>query len=193
VVNSTHNLVYKVQQGTCQTENCASVAKVRGLCMSCYRKARRRGMPRIADDYATRFWLRVTKTETCWLWDVISPKARYGHFHAGGKVYQAHAFAYKLLVGSVPDGCEFDHLCRNRGCVNPAHLEPVPHRINVLRGEGPCAKNARKTHCKHGHPLTPDNLVPGCKWRQCKICKDGWLLTSAQRRKEKRVAGRSVH
>jgi hypothetical protein len=68
-----------------------------------------------------------------------------------GKVRLAHRVIYEYLVGPIPDGLSIDHLCRVRHCVNPAHLEPVTHRENVLRGQAPTAVNGRKTRCKRGH------------------------------------------
>lgn len=78
-----------------------------------------------------------------------------------------------MEVGPIPEGMDLDHTCRNRGCVNPEHLEPVTTQVNTLRGIGPTAENARKTHCKHGHPLEGDNLYvdPEGK-RKCRACME---------------------
>jgi len=78
---------------------------------------------------------------------------------------------YEALIGPIPEGLVIDHLCRVRNCVNPAHMEPVTNTENVLRGTGPTAVNAQKTHCKHGHPLTPDNLVKRTDRRECMECR----------------------
>jgi hypothetical protein len=84
----------------------------------------------------------------------------------------AHRLAYELFVGPIPEGQTIDHLCRNRPCVNPGHLEVVDMRTNLLRGSSPTAQNARKTHCKHGHEFTPENtaLKQG-RYRICRTCR----------------------
>ena len=79
------------------------------------------------------------------------------------------------MYGPVPDGIEIDHLCRVRHCANPEHLEAVTPTENTMRGEGVGAKNARLTHCKHGHPLSGDNLyivtrAGGKRRRVCRTC-----------------------
>lgn len=84
----------------------------------------------------------------------------------------AHRLAYESVHGPVPDGLVLDHLCRNRGCCNPAHLEPVTSGENTRRGYAPAAINARKTHCKNGHELTPENLCDQADGRRrCRICE----------------------
>lgn len=70
----------------------------------------------------------------------------------------AHRAAYEVWVGPIPEGLTIDHLCRVRACVKPDHLEPVSMRTNVLRGRGPAAKHAAQTHCKRGHPFTPEHM-----------------------------------
>lgn len=126
-----------------------------------------------------RFWQRVRKTTGCWLWTgttFTTHGITYGQWtisKAGGKRVRelAHVFSYCLHYGPVPDGCVVDHLCRNGLCVRPDHLEAVPNRTNILRGEGVCAINARKTHCKRNHPLTPENLIQRSDGRRdCKLC-----------------------
>lgn len=84
---------------------------------------------------------------------------------------QAHRVAYELFVAEIPEGFDLDHLCRNRGCVNPDHLEPVTRRENLLRGETIPARNARITHCPQGHPYDAENTrIRPCGRRRCAAC-----------------------
>lgn len=98
----------------------------------------------------------------------------------------SHRYSYEELIGPVPTGLTLDHLCRNRACVNPSHLEPVTHRVNILRGESPSAKNAVKTHCPAGHRLAGEHLYirPATGVRACYTC-------IKRRKKERRAAGLS--
>jgi hypothetical protein len=88
-----------------------------------------------------------------------------------GRVRQAHRFAWELLRGAIPDGLTLDHLCRNRRCVNPDHLEPVTAVENTMRGQAPHAINARKTHCLRGHAFDEENTyVRSDGARICRAC-----------------------
>jgi hypothetical protein len=130
----------------------------------------------ITDEQLTRFWFRVAPTGFCWEWRGSLTPQGYGQFSpAKAKNYKAHRVAYTQLVGDIPDGLVLDHLCRNRSCVNPDHLEPVTDRKNVLRGYGPTATNARRGVCDNGHPYSGSNLritVEG--WRRCRACSNNW-------------------
>ena len=99
-----------------------------------------------------RFFRFVNKTPTCWEWTGWRTLG-YGQFGIHGKVRGAHRISYEWHVGPIPDGMEIDHLCRNPGCVNPAHLEPVTDRENKRRVA------EQRTHCPQGHPYSGDNLV----------------------------------
>src|SRR5712691_8619637 len=116
-----------------------------------------------ADSIAPRFWSYVEKTLFCWLWKGRLHYKGYGEFSLNSKSEKAHRFAYKLVKGPIPPGMTLDHLCRNRACVNPDHLEIVSNRTNILRGEGVCAKHFRKTHCLRGHPFTERKTRYGIK------------------------------
>lgn len=99
-----------------------------------------------------RFWAKVVKTESCWIWTGSHQVGGYGNFQPiKGRGIGAHRYAYQITVGPIPNGLQLDHLCRNRLCVNPAHLEPVTARENTLRGNTMPALNAAKTHCPNGH------------------------------------------
>ena len=112
----------------------------------------------------------VVQENGCWDWVGAATRDGYCQFcvpRSGKKVRQvyAHRYVYELHNGAIPDGMELDHLCKNRSCVNPGHLEPVTHKQNMERGF-----HATKTHCKHGHELTDDNLVRGLPNRRCLTC-----------------------
>lgn len=108
----------------------------------------------------------------CWLF-IGTLRDGYGRIRQGGRrdspLLQAHRASYELAKGKIPEGLQLDHLCRVRCCVNPAHLEPVTHLENAHRGA-----HATKTHCKHGHEFTPENIE---RWagkprtRYCKECR----------------------
>lgn len=94
----------------------------------------------------------------CWQWTKNLEPYGYGHFSISATPFAAHRFSYWLFKGDVPAGLCLDHLCRNRGCVNPDHLEAVTTRENVLRGIGPAAQAARSTECPQGHPYDKRNI-----------------------------------
>lgn len=116
-----------------------------------------------------RFWTKVRKTDTCWLW--LAGRSRdYGSFAVSTAVRRpAHRVAYELLVGPIPDGMVLDHLCRNTLCVNPEHLEPVSIGENVRRG---LKTYALRDTCKWGHDITdPANVKTRTDGRrECRVC-----------------------
>jgi hypothetical protein len=145
------------------------VQQGRGRC--CSRACRAIGMTVPAD---TRFWSKVNQSDavSCWAWQGALTDKGYAMFRVTStRKVGAHRFAYESLVGPIPEGYELDHLCRNRACVNPAHLEPVLHRTNVLRGTGPTATNATLTHCRRGHLLAGSNVRIENGGRRCRVCQ----------------------
>ena len=106
-----------------------------------------------------RFWSKVNKTDYCWLW--IGARIHdYGVFSLHKTCLNArpHRLAYFYRHGKLDHRLQIDHLCRNKLCVRPDHLEQVTAKENYLRGNSPFAKYSRQTHCKYGHPLTGENV-----------------------------------
>jgi hypothetical protein len=130
-----------------------------------------------ARTLAERFWRHVVRdpdTE-CWIWTGGLHWSGYGRLAIkNGPNLRAHRVAYELLVGPIPEGLDLDHVkargCERRDCCNPAHLEPVTRRENLLRGETISARNAAKTHCPAGHPYTTDNTYYYQGRRSCATC-----------------------
>lgn len=143
--------------------------------------------------FEKRIFERFDKSsgDECWIWKgYVNPKG-YGSLRKNlgpgvNTTTLAHRAVYEMMVGKIPETLQLDHLCRNRSCVNPSHLEPVTAKENVLRGIGISAKNKRKTHCKRNHEFTPENSVPtfnGKTWgKQCRICVNYRARSSARKR-----------
>ncbi len=116
----------------------------------------------------------------CWEWQ--------GKIHATGYAQPwnstfLHRWAYEFFIGPIPEGLVIDHLCRNRKCGNPTHLEPVTQRENSLRGLSISAINATKTHCIMGHAFSPENIYAYKGKRQCRECgRVAWRKWNAKRR-----------
>ncbi len=117
---------------------------------------------------AQRFWAKVSIADECWEW-TASTNRGYGQFRSENRRFMvyAHRWAYEFCVGPIPKGLQLDHLCRNRLCVNPDHLEPVTGRVNVQRG---IPRNSKKTECIRGHEFNSENTLFARGKRYCRPC-----------------------
>lgn len=106
----------------------------------------------------------------CWVWVASGSPNGYGQISWQGKTTLSHRLAYRLLIGPIPQGLTLDHLCRNRRCVNPGHLEPVTGLENVRRGHAG-KRERERTHCAKGHPYNLTNTYWYGRKRQCLICR----------------------
>lgn len=151
-----------------------ATGRASGLCRSCSDAARARVDP------LPRFLAKVEEDASgCWVWQAHVLPTGYGVFKLRGKMRGAHRVAYELLVGPIPTGLHLDHLCRNRRCVNPEHLEPVTCLENIRRGYW-----ANVTHCPAGHPYSEENTYRSPRGgRFCRLCN-----AAAQRRYRTRKA-----
>lgn len=133
-----------------------------------------------------RFIHKIDVRDCCWEWMATLDRHGYGTFFDGGN-RPAHRVAYALWVGPIPAGLDIDHLCRNRACVNPEHLEAVSRRTNILRGAAPTALTFQMNRCKRGHQFTPENTVikgGDPSKRQCRQCQnDGRRARYAETRR----------
>lgn len=149
--------------GTCK---CGCGRLVKGLWLRGHwnRERNRTTLQRFFDGLGAMF--------NCWIWESALDKDGYGVFtNELGKAVRAHQWSYKFFRGSVPEGLELDHWCRIPRCVNPSHLEAVKGHVNIMRGMGFSALNAKKTHCLRGHELTGANLYFHKGHRLCRACQ----------------------
>ncbi len=132
---------------------------------------------REAMEAIARFWKNINRTpDGCWEWTASCYANGYGSFYVNRKKIKAHRFAYETLVGIIPLDLEIDHICRNRKCVNPAHMELVTRSENIRRGLLPeigRQYQESKTHCPKGHPYDDENtyLRPDRPGRDCRLCR----------------------
>jgi hypothetical protein len=141
-----------------------------------------------------RFWEKVNKDGPlppdrpdlgpCWLWTRGKNGEGYGTFRIGDSARSAHLVAYEWEYGPIPEGLQADHLCRVHACVRPSHLEAVTQQLNILRGVGLAAKQARQTHCMRGHPF--DEINTGRTKRGQRYCKQCQRLKHQARREARR-------
>lgn len=116
----------------------------------------------------------VVAASGCWEWTASHSTSGYARLAVGKKIERASRVSYELFVGRIPDGLQIDHLCRNRGCVNPAHLEPVTGTENIHRSP---LNPIHRSHCPAGHPYAGANLIVqrkrGRTWQRfCRECKN---------------------
>jgi hypothetical protein len=115
--------------------------------------------------------LKIETKDNCWIWTGNKNQDGYGMVRLDGKTRSTHRVSYELFVSEIPVKLVIDHLCRNRDCVNPEHMELVTNHENILRGVGIAASNSQKTHCHRGHEFTNDNtFISGIGSRNCKMC-----------------------
>lgn len=162
-----------MSERTCSIEGCESTHKIkRGLCHNHYQQAWRAGRigPRI--DPATRFWVKVDRTDpdACWPWMGYRNVKGYGTFWFAGAHIIASRMAWQLSFGSIPDGLLVCHHCDNPPCVNPTHLFLGTDLDNtadrIAKG-----RVFTRTHCKHGHEFTPENTAyTPDGYKRCRTC-----------------------
>jgi hypothetical protein len=139
-------------------------------------------VPELSTEEIERFWSHSVTAKTGWNgtacieWTGGKNDHGYGRYRLGrahGKVtFQAHRLAYSIVHGPIGNGLEIDHLCRNRKCINPDHLEPVTPYVNMIRGESFASVNASKTRCPKRHMLIGNNLFVDAKGgRHCQKCR----------------------
>lgn len=137
----------------CEVDGCPYTVKAKGFCLKHYTRLNRGKNPHDPSwydlDRVSWFWTRVIKnggfpdfsdplvrvtkeSGECWLWPTESA-SRYGTYYSEGRSVKAYRFAFESEMGTIPDGLELDHLCRNPQCVRPAHLEAVTHAANIQR------------------------------------------------------------
>ena len=157
---------------TCSIVGCPRPYRVAGLCRTHYSRQLRGQHANTVTQYDHWLVKLFSWSEEgaggCWLWIKSRTSEGYGQLSVGGVGRHVHRLMWTHLRGPIPEGLVIDHLCRVRHCVNPDHMEVVTRGENVLRGVGPSAANAQKTHCPRGHAY---NAVDPRGGRACAACR----------------------
>lgn len=180
-----------MDESTCSIDGCEKPMKSLGWCGMHYMRWRRAN-PDLAErsytfDERLERGIQRQPDGKCWIWAGGLTTEGYGQIKLDRRVLLVHRVMYERLVGPIPEGLHIDHLCRVRNCVNPDHMEPVTCRENTLRGVGPSAVNATKTHCIRGHEFSEANThVRPNGDRMCRACARMHNKASLQRRGRRR-------
>lgn len=170
-------------KATCSVGDCERAEHAHGWCVMHYKRWWRNGSVELKPRAKTPdelFWSSVEKDGAapphrpelwpCWTWTSFIDRDGYGLFHNKriGGTKRAHRLAYESSIGPIPEALVLDHLCRNRACVRPSHLEPVTDKVNAERG-----MVAQKTHCIRGHEFTEKNTyIRSNGTRSCRDCRN---------------------
>lgn len=181
---------------TCTVSGCDTPRRnsTSPYCEKHYSRVKRHGSPHVVKKdhrpFAERWRDHIKVEGDCWVWQGSIARG-YGRTTDGqDNEFFVHRAVYELLVGPIPADRELDHLCRNRACCNPDHVEAVAHLVNVQRGESG-VNNRSKTHCVHGHEFTPENTIRRGSYRACREC--GRRAVRAYMRKKRGTAPDAVH
>lgn len=159
----------------CSIEGCTRAHASKGFCMTHWKRWRKWGDPEFVLEPLRNAplidrWLakvEVDHQSGCWIWRASRDGHGYGMFHIGPRtmgrtthIVRAHRFGYEHFIGAIEDGLELDHLCKQKSCVNPHHLEPVTHAENMFR--------SRRETCSRGHA---NEWIQSTKQRYCSACR----------------------
>lgn len=161
----------------CSVDGCGRVHAGRGFCRTHYGRWLKWGDPHAVRPFGRtspvslteRIWAKIAKVDGCWIWQgALGTGTGYAVLSVGNRNTYVHRLIYELLVEPIPAGFQVDHLCRNRRCVNPSHLEPVTQQENNRRAQA--YRASLITHCPYGHPYDEQNTYVLRGSRRCKAC-----------------------
>lgn len=147
-------------------------------------------IPELTLKDRTTFLKKTRFGEGCWEWQSADDGRGYGVMYVDKTPYKAHRISFQIFYGHISTELQIDHLCMNKRCVNPKHLEQVTQKENLRRGNALSSVYSRRTHCKRGHKLGGDNVTPSAMKRgvrSCRACGIETTKLSKERRLNKSI------